>query len=206
MSIGLGIGYGHLAGVDAPDPGATVTNLAYGVASLLVVAGVYAALSDAERDAVFRFERPTRGELGWTVACLPLGVAAFLGGTALASAVGFDLGGYAYTLADPTTVVAVVFGAVLVAPLVEEVLFRGLLLGSLLGRGRSPALAGAAAIFAFGAIHLALLGVAGVIATALWATFPPALRIRYDNLTGAWLLHLLNNVWSYLVVVALGLA
>lgn len=204
LSIGLGVAYGHLAGVD--EAGAVGINLAYGAASLAVLAGVYYALSGAERRAAFRFERPSRSELGLVAVPVPLGSAAFLAGEAAAGAAGFELGGYEYGLGDPVVVAAVVFGAVVVAPLAEEVLFRGLLLGGLLARGLPPALAGGAAIAAFGLLHFPLLGVAGVVATAVWSVFPTAVRLRYDNLTGAWLLHAVNNVWAYLGVVAFGLA
>jgi membrane protease YdiL (CAAX protease family) len=86
------------------------------------------------------------------------------------------------------------------------VLFRGFVLGSLLGRGWSPILAGGLTIVAFGVLHVALLGVAGVITMIAWSVFPTILRLRFNNLTGAWLLHFINNLWAYLGVVALGIA
>jgi membrane protease YdiL (CAAX protease family) len=181
-------------------------NLSYGIASLLVLGAVYGSLSPAEREAVFIFDRPSAGELGATLAFLPLGIVAFLGASVVTGMLGFELGGTQYTLADPVTVGAVVFGTIVVAPVVEEILFRGLVLGSLLGRGVSPPVAGAASILAFGVLHVALLGVAGVVTIAIWAIFPTLLRLRYDNLTGAWLLHAVNNVWGNIVVVALGFA
>lgn len=203
-SIAIGIGYSTVTGV--PEPNVAGKNIMYGVSSLFALGIVYYAFSSVERRAAFPFRWPSRGELIWTLVCFPLGSAAYLGGRALAKAAGFSMGGYEYTLSDPVTVAAVIFGAVLVTPVAEEILFRGVLLGSLLGRGISPLLAGGLSILAFGAIHISLLGVAGVIATALWAIFPTLLRLRYNNLAGAWLLHFINNVWSYLVVVALGIA
>lgn len=79
----------------------------------------------------------------------------------------------------------VVFGAIMVAPVTEEVLFRGLLLGSLLRRGSSPLLAGGMTILAFRLRRVALLGIAGLISTAASAVFPTYLSLRYNNLTGA---------------------
>lgn len=114
------------------------------------------------------------------------------------------LDGFNYTLADTWTVLAVVFGGVLVAPLIEEVLFRGYLLGGLLGRGVSPALAGTATILLFAVIHFPLWGVAGVIGVSAWSILPTILRLRFDNVTSPWLLHVANNIWSNLGIVALG--
>lgn len=203
LAILFGIVYQGV--VPGTEYGVVGKNVSYGVASLLVVGGVYLVLQDDERSAVFRFETPDGNELAWALVGFPIGTALYLGATAATKALGLTMGGYEYTLTDPVTVGAVVFGAVLVSPLAEEVLFRGLVLGALLGRGTPPILAGAAAIFAFGLIHVALLGVAGVIAMCAWAIVPTALRLRYDNLSGAWVLHQLNNVWAYLGVVALGI-
>ncbi|WP_115865429.1 CPBP family intramembrane glutamic endopeptidase [Halorussus litoreus] len=204
LSIAIGIVYSGYVGI--PEPSDAAKNVMYGVASLFAVGAIYYLLSDRERAAAFRFRRPSRSELNWTLICFPLGSAAYLGGASLAQAAGLSLGGYEYGLTDPVVVGAVVFGAVIVAPIAEEILFRGVLLGSLLGRGLSPLLAGGVTILTFGAIHVAILGVAGVVATASWAIFPTLLRLRFNNLTGAWLLHFINNIWSYLVVVALGIA
>ncbi|WP_137284690.1 CPBP family intramembrane glutamic endopeptidase [Halorussus salinisoli] len=206
LAIGLGVAYGQLAGLEADQFGTVANNVSYGIASLAVVATVWGLLSETERDAAFRFERPGRAELGWTAVCFPVGVFLFVTATEIAAAFGAEMGGFGYTLEDPVTVAAVVFGGVLVAPFVEEVLFRGFLLGSLLGRGVSPVVAGVVTVVAFGAIHLPLLGVAGVFATTVWAILPTVLRLRFDNLSGAWLLHFVNNVWANVGVVALGFA
>lgn len=202
LSIGIGIAYGVVANVS--EPSAAEKNVMYGLSSLVVLGAVWIGLSRTEWRAAVPFGRPSRDELGWAALCFPLGSGAYLAGRRLASAAGLPIGGYEYTLTDPVTLGAVVFGAVLVAPLAEEILFRGLFLGSLLGRGISPVLAGTATVLAFGAIHFPLLGPGGVVAIVAWSVFPTVLRIRYNNLTGAFLLHFVNNVWSYLLVVVLG--
>jgi len=203
LAIGFGMAYEAITGISAV--GAIGINVAYGLASLLAVGATALVLSERERAAVFQFDWPSRTELTWTAVGFPVGTALFLAGTVVMNAAGLTVGGYEYTLGDPVTVAAVVFGAVVVAPFAEELLFRGFLLGSLLGRGRSPAVAGLVSIAAFGLLHVAILGVAGVFVTALWSVVPTVLRLRFNNLTGAWLLHLVNNVWGYLVVVALGI-
>lgn len=182
-----------------------VTDTSYGLASLAALGTGYVILTDQERRAAITFDVPTRKELAWTFVCLPLGIGGFLFGSTVAAFIGFELSGFDYTLADPITVSAVIFGGVILAPLVEEILFRGVLLGSLLGREISPVMAGLVTIVLFAGMHLISLGVAGVFAVAGWAVFPTLLRLKFNNLTGAWLLHTLNNIYSYIVVVALGL-
>lgn len=203
-AIALGIGY--QAAIPGVEYGVAGKNITYGVSSLLVVGLVYAILGKTERAAVFRFTRPSESELTWALLGFPIGTALYVAASAATRAVGLTMGGYEYTLSEPITVGAVVFGAILVSPFAEEVLFRGLVLGTVLSRGVHPVVAGGVAILAFGLIHVALLGVAGVIVTCCWALVPTALRLRYDNLTGAWLVHQLNNLWGYLGVVALGLS
>ncbi|MCW8172271.1 CPBP family intramembrane metalloprotease [Natrialba swarupiae] len=92
------------------------------------------------------------------------------------------------------------FGPVIVGPLVEELIYRGT---SLLARGRgwSPIAAGLGSIVVFAGSHVFALGIAGVFAIAAWAVFPTVLRLRFENLTGAWLLHVLNNVYAYVIAV-----
>lgn len=127
-----------------------------------------------------------------------------MAGEWIAGLLGFDLAPfYTYDLTNPATVAGVVFGALLVAPLVEELLFRGALIGALLERGWPPLLAAAGSIALFAGYHVFALGIAGVFAIAGWAIFPTLLRFRFDNLAGAWLLHLLNNVFAYVILVAL---
>jgi membrane protease YdiL (CAAX protease family) len=196
--------------VVATDPGfagsRAVTDVAYGVSLFGVLAAVLAWLSEDERRAAMPLERPSRTELRWTALSFPLAVGAYLAGAALGEALGFELGGLAYDVGDPMALSAVLFGGVLAAPLVEEALHRGFLLGSLLGRGYSPPVAGLVSVAVFAAMHLVSLGAAGVLGIVAWAVFPTFLRLKFDNLAGAWLLHAVNNLWSYVGVVALGWA
>lgn len=188
------------------DPPRWVVDAAYGVAALAVFAAVARVLDGREWAAAVRFERPGRWELLGVVVGVPLGVVGYLAGSTLGELLGFSMQGAGYSLGDPLTLAAVVFGGVLVAPFVEEVLFRGLLLGGLLGRGLSPVVAGALSVGLFAAVHVVALGPGGVLAIAGWAVVPTALRLRFENLTGAYLAHLCNNVWAYIIVVALGVA
>ncbi|MFT4920842.1 MAG: membrane protease YdiL (CAAX protease family) [Haloarculaceae archaeon] len=204
VPLAIGIGIGYQAVVPGTEYGVIGKNVSYGLASILVVGNVYVLFSRTERAAAFRFEWPTQQELSWALLGFPIGTALYLGATTATQSLGLTTSGYEYTLSDPLTVMAVIFGAVLITPFAEEILFRGLVVGTLLGRGVHPVVAGGISIVAFGAIHVALLGLAGVIAMCAWAIVPTALRLRFDNLSGAWLVHQLNNIWAYIVVVALG--
>ncbi|WP_166377182.1 CPBP family intramembrane glutamic endopeptidase [Halorubrum sp. BOL3-1] len=112
--------------------------------------------------------------------------------------------GFGYSLQERRVVLAAVFGGIIAAPLVEEVLFRGFLFGSLSARGLSPAVAGGVTIALFSVIHFPFWGVAGSIGITAWSVLPTILRLRFDNLTGALLPHVANNVWSKLIIVGLG--
>ncbi len=203
LAIGLGVGY--QAVVPGSKYGVIGKNISYGLASLLVLGSVYILFSRRERVAAFRLEQPTQQELNWALLGFPIGTALYLGATTVTEAMGLTMSGYEYTLSDPLTVGAVIFGAVLVSPVTEELLFRGLVVGALLGRGVHPVVAGGVGILAFGLIHVALLGIAGVLTMCAWAIVPTVLRLRFDNLSGAWAVHQLNNIWGYIVVVAFGL-
>jgi len=186
-------------GVAELPPG--VRFLASGLALLVPVGLLWWWLDARERAAAFPFRVPDTTELAWTLAFVPLGVAASAVGIDVGTALGFEYLTFGYDLTNPVTAVGVLVGPVLLAPLLEELLFRGLLIGSLTDRRWSPPVAGLAALVAFAAPHV-WLGVAGMLGIAAWTVFPTILRLKFDNLAGAYGLHLLNNVYSYVVVVA----
>lgn len=196
---------GYVATIGEPglEPPPGVIYGAVGIGLSASIALLWWRFDETERLAAFPLQRPSRTELGWTVASVPLGIGAFLAGEWIAGQFGFELTPfYTYDLADPVTLAGVVFGAVLVAPLVEELLFRGAIVGALLGRGWPLTAAGAGSIVVFAGYHVFALGVAGVVAIAAWSVFPTMLRLRFDNLTGAWLVHLCNNVFAYVIAAA----
>lgn len=172
----------------------------YNVANVLVLGGVVAALDRATLRAVAPVRRPSWREVAAALVAFPVGLGVYLLSTAVTSALGLSFAGMEYAVTDPATVALVVFGAVLVAPVAEEVLFRGLLLGYLLDRGWGPVTAGVAVVVTFAVIHLPNFGAGGAVFILLWGTLPTALRLYFDDLTGAWLVHLLNNAFAYVVV------
>lgn len=179
--------------------------LLYGLANLAVVSVAYAALAPDERRAAFPFRRPTARELLAAAAAFVVGLGTYSATSRATAALGYEMSGFSYSLSDPATLAVVIAGPVLVGPLVEEMLYRGLLLGGLLARGWSPLAAAAGMTLIFGAIHVPFFGVAGGVFVTVWGLLPTALRLRYGDLTGASLLHVANNAFSYLIVVALGL-
>ena len=55
-------------------------------------------------------------------------------------------------------------------------------------------------VVAFAVIHLPNFGVGGAVFILLWGPLPTALRLWFDNLTGAWLMHTANNLFAYVIV------
>lgn len=182
-----------------------ITDTAYGLAAIGVLTGVYLYLGGQERRAVMNFKFPDWIEIFWALICLPLAIGAFRFGTLIGGLFGFELVGFDYSLADPATFAAVVIGGIIIAPFVEESLYRGLLLGSLLGRGMSVLTASVLSILLFAGLHVFTVGIAGVLGIAGLSIFPTLLRLKFNNLTGAWLLHVLNNIYAYILVVVLDL-
>jgi membrane protease YdiL (CAAX protease family) len=185
--------------------GLPMAYLLYGLANVAVVVGLYAFLSPADRSAVFRFRRPSGHELLWAAGAFPVGLGVFVAVDRIMAGLGYQVRGLSYSLASPTTVAIVTVGAVVIAPITEEILYRGLVLGKFLSEGWGGASAVAATTVLFAGIHLPNFGVAGTAFVSVWGVLPAILRLRFDNLSGAVALHAANNAYAYLLVVALGL-
>ncbi|WP_255150186.1 CPBP family intramembrane glutamic endopeptidase [Halorarius halobius] len=186
--------------------GLPIAYLVYGAANLVTVGTLYALLSTDERSAVFRFGVPSVREVGWAVVAFVVGLGVFQVTSLASAALGYELQGLSYSLGSPTTVAMVVVGAVVLAPLTEEILYRGLVLGVLLSRGVGVVAAVALMTGLFAIIHLPNFGVAGTLFISVWGLLPALVRLRFDNLSGAVLMHALNNTFAYLVVVGMGWA
>ena len=180
--------------------------LVYGLANVVTVGGLYLLLSPDERAAVFRLSRPSGTELGWALVGFVVGLGVYQVTSHVSAALGYELQGLSYSLSDPTTLVIMILGAVIIAPITEEILYRGLVLGILLSRGFSIVSAVVMMTVIFALIHLPNFGVAGTLLMSAWGVLPAILRLRFDNLSGTITMHGLNNVYTYLVVVSLGLA
>lgn len=178
-----------------------VTFLLVGAALIVVMVILWRWLDAQERTAAFPFRYPGVTEVGWALAFVPLGFVTVQLVTEAVAPLGFNFTEPNYDLTDPVIAAGVLVGPLVLAPIFEEALIRGLLLGSLLDRGLSPSVAGLVTILVFAVPHI-WLGVAGVVGLAAWAVFPTILRLRFNNLTGAVLLHFFNNVIAYVVLVA----
>lgn len=120
--------------------------------------------------------------------------------TALNELLGTPMRGMGFQIPTLGALGVTVFYAVVTAPFAEEVLFRGYGLGYLLARGLSPLAAAALMILAFAIIHLPYFGLGGGIFILLWGILPTALRLWRGDLAAAWLMHVLNNAFAYIVV------
>jgi membrane protease YdiL (CAAX protease family) len=96
----------------------------------------------------------------------------------------------------------VVMFAVLLGPLVEELVFRGYVLTMFLGRNsRARAVLWSALIFT--SVHL-VIGPGTLVYIAFWSLIPAFLYLRHKSLYPAILFHVLNNAIAYLAVPMMG--
>lgn len=199
----LVITIGYIAsGGSEPTSFAQLPILVYGMVNLAVVGAIYAVMNSEQWATIALFRYPTRMELSAGIGATVVGVVVGWPLTTLVA----DLFGVArYTTPSITTtsgLIAVIFGSVLIAPIVEEVLYRGLFVGVGLSRKYSPLVVGTTSLLLFAAIHVFTAGIAGVVNAFLLGSLLTWLRFRFDNLVGAWLMHLLNNALE--IAVALG--
>lgn len=196
IAAGFTVSMGEDPGVPPQFP-----NLPLGLAGVAVLGWLFLRWDRETWRASAVFRRPSRGEVGAALAAAVVGIVIVIGFNRLAVATGLephDPGRIETTLG----LVSVLFGSVLVAPVAEEVLFRGMLLGHLLGRGYGLFVAAGLSILLFGLMHAFVAGLSSVVVTALLGVLLTALRVWYDNLVGAWLMHLLVNGWALLVSLA----
>lgn len=178
--------------------------LLYGVVNLVTVGLLYAILSPEHRSAVFRFRWPSMTETLTAILAFIVGLGVFQVTEQISSLLGYQLQGLSYSLSNPVSFFAILVGAVILAPLTEEILYRGLVLETLTERGFGAASATVLMTALFALIHLPNFGVAGTIFISVWGLLPAAMRFRYNNLSGAVVMHSLNNLFAYVIVVAAG--
>ena len=95
-----------------------------------------------------------------------------------------------------------VVAAVLMAPVIEEIFFRGYLLRAFLERTENAPAAICLSSLVFMSVH-ALMGPGILIYVFLWSLIPAYLYLRTGSLYPAMLMHALNNVFAYVVLPAL---
>ena len=124
---------------------------------------------------------------------------------ALAQAVGLSMfwwGDGRFEYRSPLDWCLAVIAAILMAPVIEELFFRGYLLTALLGRVGSAPTAVCLASLVFMSIHV-LMGPGILIYVFLWSLIPSYLYLRTGSLYPAMLMHALNNIFAYVVLPAL---
>lgn len=92
----------------------------------------------------------------------------------------------------------------MVAPVVEEVLYRGSFVGIGLSRGDSSLIVGTSSLLVFAVVHVVTAGVAGIVNALSPGPLLTWLRFRFDNLIGAWLFDALNNLLELVRSLSLG--
>lgn len=198
----LGVGYSMTGGSDPGFPPEFPT-LVYGIANVAVVAFVYIRVNPDVWGASALFRRPSIREVLAAVLATIVGI---LVGWPFTTLIADAAGVARYTvpsLASPFGITSLFFGAVIVAPIAEELLFRGLFFGVVLNRGYGPVIAGGSSLLVFAGIHVFTAGFAGVVNALLLGALLTWLRLRYNNLAGAWLMHLLNNLLELLISLSL---
>lgn len=164
------------------------------VTGSITLLGLYALLDTEACRSLFLFQWPSREEILAIVVAVLAGFV--LGGVAQAVVIAvFDVdpaSGPGLDFGIRSIVTFVIVGGVF-APLVEEVLFRGLLLGYLIDRGIPTLAAAGVVVAAFGAIHY-YGGIAQIASAAVLGTILVALRLQYDNLVLPVLTHSFNNL------------
>lgn len=103
-----------------------------------------------------------------------------------------------FALNSAWRVVVVVAATLIIAPLAEEMIFRGYVLQALLARLRTPAAAVLSALV-FASIHIGI-GLGLTIYIFLGALILAWLYIKFRNVYACVLMHLMNNVVAYIVI------
>lgn len=181
-------------GLAGPPSLAQLPTGVYALASLAVVIALVWWLPAEDRVRILPYRRPTGRELvaAVGVALLTIFVIDPIG-TAVADFAGAGDPGTG-SLDGRLEVAIYATSAIAVAPIVEEALFRGVALEALHRQfGVSVAIAGSAGLF--GGIHFLSGGIPGILTALLGGIGYAWLRIQFENLTGAALAHLINNVF-----------
>lgn len=196
-----------LSALDAAVPGLSDRGLGVRVVrsvgiDLLVVGAVLGVVVGIERRPLssIGLERPDRRDLAWALAAVVVGVLTFAVSEPIVQALGGSSTGRSLERlsAAPTWVVALL--AVVVAPVVEEVLFRGYPIERLTGLLGDARIAGAVTVLAFTAAHVPFWGLGAAVQIGLWSVVVTVLYVRRRNLPACVLTHFLNNAFAYLLL------
>ncbi|QLK24970.1 CPBP family intramembrane metalloprotease [Natrinema zhouii] len=185
------------------DPGLPeqFANLPLGIGYCCVLAVLRWRFDDAIWRASAVFRRPSIREIGAALLAAIVGIGIVIGINRYAATVGFEPHdpGQVTTSVD---LAILLFGSVLVAPIAEELLFRGLVFGQLLSRGYGLLAAAVLSVLLFTVIHVFIAGLVSIAVAGVLGALLTVLRVWYDNLVGAWLMHALINTAALLIALA----
>ncbi|MEO1642932.1 MAG: CPBP family intramembrane glutamic endopeptidase, partial [Pseudomonadota bacterium] len=159
----------------------------------------------SERIGAGAFAGPLRATQNWYVAAACLGpVILFVSGLLMASLSGFEEGWqfrnpeYAATLSLTNIPLSLIVYALLVAPFVEEILYRGIGIGALMARGAGPIIAIGLTSLAFTLLHVQY-SPAGMAAVFMAAVGFGWLRIASGSVGVAIFAHVSANGFQILL-------
>jgi hypothetical protein len=176
--------------------------IAYAASNWIVLLFLYVILKrwDLVKE-VFRFSKFKSNELVAAIVAFLIGIfIVYPVINFITSSIGTSMRGMNFKITSGLVFTIIVFWAVITSPFVEEVLFRGLGIGYLSAKGFPPIISGIAIISLFSLIHIPYFGIGGAIFITVWSILPTYLRLSYNNLTPGWLMHVLNNIFAYIIV------
>lgn len=186
------------------DPGfpAQFPLLVYAISNIVILGVLYNHVRGEVWQASAPFRTGSSAEIAAGIGATVLGVVI---GWSLTTFVSELIGVARYTVPSLTAsgpIVILFFGSVVVAPVAEEILYRGVFFGIVLERGHGPVVAGGTSLLVFAGAHVFTAGVGGVVNAFLLGLLLTILRLRFDNLLGAWVMHMCNNLLEFLVAVS----
>ena len=173
-----------------------------GAAYVAVVAGLYWRWDRVTWRAAAVVRTPTLRELGIATLATAVGIGIVVAGNVAATAVGLDPHARA-PVTSTAGIAALVLTSIVIAPVAEEILFRGLVLGHFLARGYGVVTASVLSIALFALVHVFMTGAVSIAITGALGVVLTALRLWYDSLVAPWVIHLLVNAWGLTLTIGL---
>lgn len=174
----------------------------YSLLSVLVVGLLVQWLSPAARSEIFPTRTPSWTEAAIAVVAALVTILIFDPIATFVTNVLGSSNGSSGSFGTSLGAAIFIFSSVVIAPVVEEYLFRGVALDALRARyGVAVAIVGSSTLF--GGIHFLIGDFSALVSATLSGLVYAGMRIQFENLTGAIIAHGLNNL--YWVVVMAGL-
>jgi membrane protease YdiL (CAAX protease family) len=107
-----------------------------------------------------------------------------------------------FTLVSPLDIICAVLGAVIIVPVLEEVIFRGYFLTSFVKNNTVPK-AMLFSVLLFTSIHLPF-GPGMMVYIFIWSWIPAYLYIKSKSIVPGMVFHFINNLLAYVVLPLLG--